>query len=98
MNYRNEVTVPNSATPWYIPSVVCWNEVAKSSSVINKSVSKVSGEELVSVSSGTQKNHYWTSTQRNWATQWTHGIDGGRYTQASNKGSLAGRFRMMLAF
>ncbi len=98
MNYRNEVTVPNSATPWYIPSVVCWNEVAKSSSVINKSVSKVSGEELVSVSSGTQKNHYWTSTQRNWVTQWTHGIDGGRYTQASNKGSLAGRFRMMLAF
>ena len=98
MNYRNEVTVPNSATPWYIPSVVCWNEVAKSSSVINKSVSKVSGEELVSVSSGTQKNHYWTSTQRNWATQWTHGIDGGRYTQASNKGSLAGHFRMMLAF
>lgn len=101
MNYRNEVAVPSSVTPWYIPSVVCWNEVAKSSSVINKSISKLGedkGEELVSVSSGTAKNHYWTSTQRNWATQWTHGIDGGRYTQASNKGSLAGHFRMMLAF
>lgn len=29
MNYRNEVAVPSSVTPWYIPSVVCWNEVAK---------------------------------------------------------------------
>lgn len=87
-----EITSENQDTP---------EERAAFDFLYNKSISKLGedkGEELVSVSSGTAKNHYWTSTQRNWATQWTHGIDGGRYTQASNKGSLAGHFRMMLAF
>lgn len=97
-NYRDEVSVPSGTTPWYIPSVVCWNQVALNSAVINERISAVGGEKLVSVDAATAKNHYWSSTERNGATQWTHGIEGGRYTMSCNRGSYAGHFRMMLAF
>lgn len=54
-NYRDEVSVPSGTTPWYIPSVVCWNQVALNSAVINERISAVGGEKLVSVDAATAK-------------------------------------------
>lgn len=53
---------------------------------------------MTSVESGTNSGHYWSSTQRSPANQWTHGMAGGRYHIICERDSRAGYFRMMLAF
>lgn len=96
--YRNAVAVPSAATPWYIPSIKDWQQVADNLTNINKSIIKVGGEEMTSVDNGALTGHYWSSTQRNDTFQWTHGMDGGAYNLICERGSRAGQFRMMLAF
>ncbi|MEJ8748424.1 hypothetical protein WKT20_04830 [Phocaeicola sp. ICN-14070] len=96
--YRNAVAVPFAATPWYIPSIKEWQQVADNLTNINKSIIKVGGEEMTSVDNGALTGHYWSSTQRNDTFQWTHGMDGGAYNLICERGSRAGQFRMMLAF
>ena len=96
--YRNAVAVPSAATPWYIPSIKDWQQVADNLTNINKSIIKVGGEEMTSVDNGALTGHYWSSTQRNDTFQWTHGMDGGAYNLMCERGSCAGQFRMMLAF
>ena len=87
-----------SATPWYIPSIMCWDQVAANLTNINKSISKVGGEQMKSVTANSNTGHYWSSTQRNAIFQWTHGMDGGKYALICERDSRAGYFRMMLAF
>ncbi len=65
---------------------------------INSSLQKVNGDKMTSVESGTNSGHYWSSTQRSAANQWTHGMAGGRYHIICERASRAGYFRMMLAF
>lgn len=96
--YREAEAVPASATPWYLPSVMCWDAVAKNLSVVNRSLKNVNGDEMTSVESGANSGHYWSSTQRSAANQWTHGMAGGRYHIICERASRAGYFRMMLAF
>ncbi|HJD75092.1 MAG TPA: fimbrillin family protein [Bacteroides reticulotermitis] len=97
--YRNTVTVPAATSPWYLPSVVCWNQVAANLNAINGSLNKVTNaEQMTSTTSGALTGHYWTSTQRNGTFQWTHAMDGGNYSIICERGSRAGYFRMMLAF
>ena len=98
MAYREEVPVPAVTTPWYLPSIMCWDTVAKALGVINPNLLKVSGDEMTSVDANALTNHFWSSTQRSATFQWTHGMDGGRYTIICERGSRAGYFRMMLAF
>lgn len=97
--YRNAVTVPSITSSWYLPSVVCWNQVASNLSAINGSLGKIAdAERMTSVASAALTGHYWTSTQRNGTFQWTHGMEGGNYNIICERGSRAGYFRMMLAF
>lgn len=98
MAYRNEVAVPAGTTPWYIPSIMCLDQVAANLTTINKRILNVGGDELVSVAANTNSGHYWSSTQRNETFQWTHGMDGGKYAIICERDSRAGHFRMMLAF
>lgn len=98
MAFRDEVTVPGGTTPWYIPSIMCWDQVAANLTNINKSISKVGGEQMESVTANSNTGHYWSSTQRNETFQWTHGMDGGKYALICERDSRAGNFRMMLAF
>lgn len=97
--YRDEVAIPSVATLWYLPSVVCWNQVADNLSAINGSLNKVAGaEEMTSTTNGALTGHYWASTQRHGTYQWTHAMEGGNYSIICERGSRAGYFRMMLAF
>lgn len=97
--YREAVQVPSVTTPWYLPSVVCWNQVANNLSAINKSLGKIAtAEQMTSTTSGALTGHYWSSTQRNGTFQWTHAMEGGNYNIICERGSRAGYFRMMLAF
>lgn len=98
MSFRSEVGVPGGVTPWYIPSIMCWDQVAANLTNINKSISKVGGEQMESVDANALTGHYWSSTQRNETFQWTHGMDGGKYAIICERDSRAGYFRMMLAF
>lgn len=99
MAYRDAVTVPSTTTPWYLPSVVCWNQVASNLSKINGSLNKITdAEAMTSVTKDSLTGHYWTSTQRHGTFQWTHGMEGGNYSIICERGSRAGYFRMMLAF
>ena len=38
MAYRKAEAVPSGVTPWYLPSVMCWDQVAKNMSGINSSL------------------------------------------------------------
>lgn len=97
--YRDAVAVPAVTSPWYLPSVVCWNQVAANFSAINGSLGKVAdAERMTSTTNGALTGHYWTSTQRNGTFQWTHAMEGGNYNIICERGSRAGYFRMMLAF
>ena len=96
--YREAEAIPANVTPWYMPSIMCWDTVAKNLSVINRCLKNVNGDEMTSVESGTNSGHYWSSTQRSPANQWTHGMAGGRYHIICERDSRAGYFRMMLAF
>ncbi len=96
--YREAVSVPSSSTPWYLPSIKDWQQVADNLTNINKGIAKVGGEEMTSVANGDLTGHYWSSTQRNETYQWTHGMEGGAYNLICERGSRAGQFRMMLAF
>ena len=96
--YREAEAIPANVTPWYLPSIMCWDTVAKNLSVINRCLKNVNGDEMTSVESGTNSGHYWSSTQRSPANQWTHGMAGGRYHIICERDSRAGYFRMMLAF
>ena len=98
MAFRDEVAVPGGTTPWYIPSIMCWNQVAANLTNINKSINKAGGEQMESVPADSYTGHYWSSTQRNESYQWTHGMDGGQYILQCERDSRAGYFRMMLAF
>ena len=96
--YREAEAIPANVTPWYLPSIMCWDTVAKNLSVINRCLKNVNGDEMTSVESGTNSGHYWSSTQRSPANQWTHGMAGGRYHIICERDSRAGYFCMMLAF
>lgn len=97
-SFREETILPSSTTPWYIPSIMCWDQVAANLTVINKSVTAADGDELTSVAANAITGHYWSSTQRNEQFQWTHGMDGGKYAITCERDSRAGYFRMMAAF
>lgn len=43
MSFRSEVGVPGSATPWYIPSIMCWDQVAANLTNINKGRRRTDG-------------------------------------------------------
>lgn len=101
--YRNEVIVPPMTTPWYLPSIVCWNQVADKLGAINGSLNKITGaEQMVTSTINDKKNagtdHYWSSTQRNGSTQWVHGMGNGNYVLTAERAGNRGYFRMMLAF
>lgn len=98
MAYRETEEVPTSVTPWYLPSPMCLDKVAKNMSIINASLQNVNGDKITSVESGSLTGHYWSSTQRSPANQWTHGMNGGMYHIICERGSRAGYFRMMLTF
>ncbi|MFG6411037.1 MAG: fimbrillin family protein [Bacteroides acidifaciens] len=98
MAYRETVAVPSGVTPWYLPSIMCWERVASNMSAINACLKNANGDAMTSVDNGTNSGHYWSSTQRSAANQWTHGMGGGRYHIICERGSRAGYFRMMLAF
>ena len=101
--YRVAVEVPAVATSWYLPSVTCWNQVAKNLGTINGSLNKIAGaDQMVSSTINDKKNagtdHYWSSTQRNGSTQWVHGMGNGNYALTGERAGNRGYFRMMLAF
>lgn len=98
--YRDNVAVPVNATPWYLPSIACLEQVAKSLSAVNGSLGKVStATPMESVAAGESFGFYWSSTLRNGYTQWVHAMNGGSYNKVNSYGSTAaGYFRMMLAF
>lgn len=96
--YRDAVEVPPTATPWYVPSIRCWQQVADNLTAVNKGLAKADGEELISTTNGSNTGHYWSSTMRNAQNQWTHAMEGGAYFKEAERGSRAGQFRMMLAF
>lgn len=98
--YRDNVTVPVNATPWYLPSIACLEQVAKSLSAVNGSLGKVgTATQMGSVEASANFGFYWSSTLRNGYTQWVHAMNGGSYNKVNSYGSTAaGYFRMMLAF
>lgn len=98
--YRDNVAVPVNATPWYLPSIACLEQVAKSLSAVNGSLGKVStATQMESVEASANFGFYWSSTLRNGYTQWVHAMNGGSYNKVNSYGSTAaGYFRMMLAF
>lgn len=96
--YREAEAVPTNVTPWYLPSIMCLDKVAVNMNAINSSLQNVNGDKMVSVEANANTGHYWSSTQRSPANQWTHGMGGGRYHIICERGSRAGYFRMMLAF
>ena len=51
--YREAEAIPANVTPWYLPSIMCWDTVAKNLSVINRCLKNVNGDEMTSVESGT---------------------------------------------
>lgn len=99
--YRNAEAVPAGATPWYLPSVMCWDQVAKNMSTINSSLQNVSGDKMVTSDlpvNNKASKHYWSSTQRSAANQWTHSMGNGSFHVTCERESCIGYFRMMLAF
>lgn len=98
--YRDNVAVPVNATPWYLPSIACLEQVAKSLSAVNSSLGKVgTATQMESVEASANFGFYWSSTLRNGYTQWVHAMNGGSYNKVNSYGSTAaGYFRMMLAF
>lgn len=101
MAYRNAEAVPSGATPWYLPSVMCWDQVAKNMSAINSSLQNVNGDKMVTSDlpvSNKASKHYWSSTQRSAVNQWTHSMGNGSFHVTCERESCVGYFRMMLAF
>ena len=97
--YRNSVAVPDSSTPWYLPSISCLAQVAGNLMTVNSSLGKVAGAtEMQSVAANSNSGFYWSSTLRNGYTTWVHGMDGGSFNKSNSYGSIPGYFRMMLAF
>ena len=97
--YRNSVAVPDSSTPWYLPSISCLAQVAGNLMTVNSSLGKVAGAtEMQSVPANSNSGFYWSSTLRNGYTTWVHGMDGGSFNKSNSYGSIPGYFRMMLAF
>lgn len=97
--YREATPIPATTSPWYLPSIVCWNQIANNLSAINRSLAKIAdAEQMTSTTNGALTGHYWSSTQRNGTFQWTHAMEGGNYNIICERGSRAGYFRMMLAF
>ena len=99
-SYRDNVSVPANTTPWYLPSIACWEQVAKNLSAVNSSLGKVeAATQLESVEASAKFGFYWSSTLRNGYTQWVHAMNGGSYNIVNSYGSTAaGYFRLMLAF
>ncbi len=101
MAYRKAEAVPSGVTPWYLPSVMCWDQVAKNMSGINSSLQKVNGDKMVTSDlpvNNKAAGHYWSSTQRSAVNQWTHSMGNGSFHVTCERASCAGYFRMMLAF
>ncbi len=101
MAYRKAEAVPFGVTPWYLPSVMCWDQVAKNMNGINGSLQKVNGDKMVTSDLPVKNKatgHYWSSTQRSAVNQWTHSMGNGSFHVTCERASCAGYFRMMLAF
>lgn len=97
--YRTAVSVPLSASKWFVPSLYEFDEVAKVASAINSKLNAAAGTELIV--GGALKSYYWSSNERTGTPRavYQHNINVGfNFAASRDVGSHAGYFRLMLAF
>ena len=110
-SYREAISVPAVATPWFLGSTEELKTVKAALANINKSIEKAGGTLLVAsditgIAVGNKDGDttfYWTSTERNSDWVWCNSMgtannDSSGSGRASRKDGSKGWFRLSLAF
>lgn len=98
-NYNTTVSVPTTASPWYLPNMQELNSIRDNMTVLNTAIGNIGGTQMEAYEA-TANGFYWSSNERNNNTQWIHRMQSditGSWIRRDS-GSSTGYYRLVLAF